>query len=267
MSKKNIKHTKRDRDPNVLQAGLQCLHCGRVEYSQGNLKIHLYRETDHWKSYAVLCGCCNNLFNDPDLLAFHLNQTGATARAPFVVPQQVRQVTPFGGVPRAAAASFSFSHIYSLSSIPATSGSSSALPIILSDSPPHSPLSSSGLPTFEASAATSSLTGSSSLSALTSTAITYPLTTTSVTSSLAILPSTSSALSLPRPAEQACSSSYAASFFLLPLIPSTRFCLKGVYPSFLSTPLLSCLSLYLTRHLALVLHQSLHFCLTMNLPI
>jgi len=86
MSKKSIKQTKRDRDPNVLQAGLQCLRRGQVEYSQGNLRIHLYRETNHGNSYAVLCGCCNNLYKDPDLLAFHLNQTGATVRAVCSAP-------------------------------------------------------------------------------------------------------------------------------------------------------------------------------------
>ena len=105
MSKRNVRHTKRDSDPNVLQAGLQCQRCGKVEYSQGNLHIHLFRETNHGKPYAVLCGCCGSLFKFPKLLANHLNQTGATVRAPFVILQQVRQVTPFGDVPRAAAAS------------------------------------------------------------------------------------------------------------------------------------------------------------------
>jgi len=74
---------KRDSDPNVLQAGLQCQHYGKVEYSQGNLRIHLFRETNQGKPYAMLCGCCGSLFKFPELLANHLNQTGATARAPI----------------------------------------------------------------------------------------------------------------------------------------------------------------------------------------
>lgn len=72
----------RGEDPNIIKFSLQCMVCGKNEFSQGDLKIH-HKESPC--KFLVQCGCCSSVFSERKVLASHLNMPGVRRRDPFLL--------------------------------------------------------------------------------------------------------------------------------------------------------------------------------------